>query len=218
MYFHHLGNSGNLEHLNLILGGLGLQWLEAGLQFLARDWGKVETVRASNPSPRPVASDKPLALRLFRKRILTKKESSEQVFLRRKIVQYMCIERQADSERVTESHPHGSLLLIWGISSGFPLANHLVWLVQRPYLVYLRILPCVHIQHLAKMNSSRGTHSWHHSSLTSKEPSACCQGGLLTYRMGNMWSLIFCLSRALPSLCVCVSCSVMSNSLRVHGL
>ena len=37
---------------------------------------------------------------------------------------YVWIHTQAGSE--TELRPHGSLnLLIWGIASGFPLANHL---------------------------------------------------------------------------------------------
>ena len=33
-----------------ILGGLGWQWLEAGLGFLARDRGQVTTVKAPNLS------------------------------------------------------------------------------------------------------------------------------------------------------------------------
>ena len=41
--------------------------------------------------------------------------------------------------------------LIWGISSRFPLASHLA---LSPYLVYLRVLPCVREHLLAKMDSS----------------------------------------------------------------
>ena len=44
--------------------------------------------------------------------------------------------------------------LIWGISSGFPLDNHHASPDLCPYLVYLRVLPCVHVHLLAKMESS----------------------------------------------------------------
>lgn len=43
-------------------------------------------------------------------------------------------------------------LHLCGISSGFPLANHSGCLVHSPYLVYHRILPCVHMHLLAKMD------------------------------------------------------------------
>lgn len=43
-------------------GGLGLQQLEAGFQFLARDWSQAMAVRALNPNHQePVASEKALA-------------------------------------------------------------------------------------------------------------------------------------------------------------
>ena len=41
-------------------------------------------------------------------------------------------------------------LLVWGITSGFPLANHFD--LPGPYLVHLRILLCVHTHLLAKMD------------------------------------------------------------------
>ena len=44
--------------------------------------------------------------------------------------------------------------LIWGISSGFLLANHLICLVQNPYLLYLRVLLYVHPHLLVKMDST----------------------------------------------------------------
>ena len=37
-------------NMNLISGGLGLQLLEAGFRFLARNWGQVAELRAPNPS------------------------------------------------------------------------------------------------------------------------------------------------------------------------
>ena len=42
--------------------------------------------------------------------------------------------------------------LSWGISSGFPLTD--LCLVLSLYLVYLRVLPCVHVHLLANMDSS----------------------------------------------------------------
>ena len=46
----------------------------------------------------------------------------------------------------------------WGISSGFPLPIILICLVLSPCLVYLRILPCVHVHLLAKMGSTEGAY------------------------------------------------------------
>ena len=67
----------------------------------------------------------PLALE---KRISTKTESSEasKVLMERK-KSTVCVDRHTgefrERDRVTESHPHGSELLLWSISSWFPLAN-----------------------------------------------------------------------------------------------
>ena len=68
----------------------------------------------------------------------------------------MWIDTQAGSERLVPSWQFESLL--WGISSGFPLASHLICLVQSPYLVYLRIFPCVCAHLTAKMDSTEEAH------------------------------------------------------------
>ena len=72
--------------LILILGGLGLQRLEAGFRLPASDWGQVTAVSAPNPSHQTSVSDRALTLRLCRKRIPTKMESSEtsKIFIRKK--------------------------------------------------------------------------------------------------------------------------------------
>ena len=60
-----------------IMSGLGLQWLEAGFQFPARDWGPSTAERALNPNHQAsgqIQGPGPLALQ---KRIPTKTESSE---------------------------------------------------------------------------------------------------------------------------------------------
>ena len=65
----------------------------------------------------------------------------------------MWIETWADSER--ESHPCGSLYLLYGaFLLGFLWPIILLCLVLSPYLVYFRVLPCVHAHLLAKMDSS----------------------------------------------------------------
>ena len=100
-------------------------------------------------STRPVVSDRgpdPLALQ---KRISTKMESNGacKVFIKREKVQYVWTVTQEDSggERVTESHPRGSLNYFNGIFLPvFIWPIILICLVHSPYLVYLRLLPHMH--------------------------------------------------------------------------
>ena len=100
---------------------------------------------------RPVVSDKALAPWLcrneFPQRWKVVKQVRKQVFIRKKRV---CVDRYMGRlrERVAPSWQFESRL--WGISSVFPLANHFDLPVQSPYLVYLRIFPCVHMHLLAK--------------------------------------------------------------------
>ena len=64
------------------------------------------------------------------------------------------VDRQEWTQRVAESRPHGSLNYFYGaFPLGFLWAVILICLVHSPYLVYLRILPCVHMHLLAKMYS-----------------------------------------------------------------
>ena len=71
-----------------------------------------------------------------------------------KEVPYVWVDTWADSER--ESHPRGSLNHFYGASLlGFLWPIILLCLVLSLYLVYLRVLPCVHEHLLAKMDSSK---------------------------------------------------------------
>ena len=96
--------------------------------------------------------DKALALWLCWKIILTKMEDSEtnEVFIRRE--KRVCVDRHTGrlSCRAAPSWQFKSLT--WSISSSFPLASHFD--VPGSYLVYLRILPCMHMPFLAKMDSA----------------------------------------------------------------
>ena len=69
----------------------------------------------------------------------------------------LCIKRKRYTGRlrgrVSESHLCGSLNYFYGaFLPGFLWPIILICLVHSPYLVYLRIFPCVHTQLLAKMN------------------------------------------------------------------
>ena len=64
----------------------------------------------------------------------------------------ICGQTQRDSHEVAPLWQVKSL--IWGFSSGFLLLGLLTCLVQSPYFVYLRILPCVHKHLLEKMDSA----------------------------------------------------------------
>ena len=104
---------------------------------------------------RPVVSDKALALQLCRKEFPPKTESSEtsKVFIKRK-KEYVWIDTQVDSER--ESRPHSSLNHFYGaFLPCFLWPIILICLVLSPYLLYLRIFPCVSMRLLAKMDSTK---------------------------------------------------------------
>ena len=145
-----------------ISSGLGLQRLEAGL------WFPGQRLRLGHSSDRilatkPVVSNKALGFQLCIKRIPTEMESSEtnKVLIRRKKrVQYIWTDTQTDSERVPESCPHGSLNHFYGAF----LLVFLWWiiltcLVQSTYLIYLMVLPCVHMHLLAKMDCTAEAYS-----------------------------------------------------------
>ena len=102
-----------------------------------------------------MTSDKALVHTALQKMNFYKEtESSEasEVFIRRK-KEYVCIDTRTVSER--ESHPRGSLNHLYGaFLLGFLWPIILLCLALSPYLVYLRVLPCVHMHLLAKMDSS----------------------------------------------------------------
>ena len=69
----------------------------------------------------------------------------------------MWIDTQAGSER--ELCPRGSFNHFYGaFLPGFLWPIILLCLVVSLYLVYLRVLPCVRVHLLAKMDSSEGAH------------------------------------------------------------
>ena len=59
-----------------------------------------------------------------------------------------------DRQKVSESHPRGSLNICGSFLLGFLWPIILTFLVHHTYLVYLGILPCVLMNLLAKMNST----------------------------------------------------------------
>ena len=91
-----------------------------------------------------MVSDKTLTLQICRKRIPTKMKSSEtsQVFTRRE-KSIVCVDRHTGRQR--EPRPRGSLNHCYGaFLPAFLWPVILLCLVLSSYLVYLRILPCVH--------------------------------------------------------------------------
>ena len=70
----------------------------------------------------------------------------------------MWVDTWADSrkERVAESHPHGSLNYFHEIFLlGFLQSIILIWLVHSSCLVYLKILTCVNMNLLIKINFTK---------------------------------------------------------------
>ena len=110
----------------------------------------------------------------------------------------MC--EQAYTGRLRESHPCGSLNNSYGaFLPGFLWPVSLLCLVLSPYLVYLKVLPCVLTlsqprQILVKRPVGRLTSftmRCHHLPFDSEEHFCTCEVRKvsLTLRMGNMWSL-----------------------------
>ena len=115
-----------------------------------------------------------------------------------KSVQYVWIDTLADSEGTPWVEASWWFeLLLWGVSSRFPLANHYDCLVHSSNLVYLRILLCVLIHLLAKLNftekASEWNIPWHDSPLASKELFCACVVGEVSWLLKQE---ICCLSRA----------------------
>ena len=115
-------------------------------------------VRAPILATKPMVSDKALAVQLCRQRILTKTESREtrKVFIGRE--EYSTVYGQTQRETVTKSHPCGRLNHLHGafrLGFFFCLFGLLICLIQSPYLIYLRILPCVCKHLLEKMDSTK---------------------------------------------------------------
>ena len=136
----------------------------SGASFPARNGAGSWWWRQQMVATRPMVSDKgpgPLALR---KRISTKTESSEatEVFInRKKRVQYeVWTETSGLRDSRWAAPSWQSELLLWSFLLGFLWLIILICLVHSPYLVYLRILPCVHMHLLAKMDPTTKTYGW----------------------------------------------------------
>ena len=171
--------------------------LKQGFSLPARDWGWVMWWEHQILAARPMVSNKVLALWLCIKRIPTKTESSEtsKVFIRRKKVQYLWRNTQEDSQESPWVVPKWQWkLLIWGISSSFPLANHsdlpgsqsVFGISQDPLL-------CVHAS--LSQDGFYWKAVWVEHPLSSLSFGLqgnflymCGQGGLLTLIMRNMGS------------------------------
>ena len=104
-------------------------------------------------------------------------------------------------ERIAPSWQFESLL--WGISSGFPLANHFdlpgsksVFSIAQDFPMWARA--SLSQDGFYRRSLRVGLATWHHSpfDLQGALLHMCSREGLLTSRMKNMWSLIFYLGRA----------------------
>ena len=128
----------------LISSGLGRQRLEARFQFPGQRLKSGHSSENAESQPRPVASDKALAHQLCRNEF-PQRESSEtsknkQVYQEEK--GYVWVDTLAGSEK--GQCPCGSLNHLYGaLLPGFLWPVILLCLVLSPYLVYLRVLPCV---------------------------------------------------------------------------
>ena len=134
---------------------------------------------------------------LDQKRIPTRAESSKTKYLlgrkRVRVDRHTCRLRRIESRWIVLSWQFE--LLLWGISSGFPLTNHF-GLPGSPSLFAVSQDPprCAHTS-LSQNGFYRkgiwvGNIPWANSPLASKESFLCMcgQGGLLTLRIRNKWS------------------------------
>ena len=163
------------------------------------------------PATGPGVSDNGPGFSVLQKGVSTKIESSEtKYFLGVKNEYSACGQThgRAQRERGIESHPWDSLIYCYGAFLwGFFWPIILICLALSLYLVYVRILPCMYVHLLAKMNSSEEDYSsWHHL-VWGDVPSLfdlqgllrMCMGEVsLTSRMRDMWSFISYLGRVHP--------------------
>ena len=197
----------------------GLKWLEAGFLFPPRDWSQAMGVRVLNPNcwttPGTSAQWQVLALRPCRNELPQRRKVVKHVkcLLRRKRVQYVCIDTQADSvlrPRGSLNHLYGAFLPDFLGPIIFPC------LVPSLYLVDLRILLRVRSHLSGKVDYSKeayGVGIIH--LLTSKEFFCACVVGMisLTSRMKSILSLLL-FGRAQPLLLSSCYLSLRASILR----
>ena len=132
------------------------EWLGAGFGFPAGSWAGSRWWEHRILASRPVVSDKGPGLWLRRKEFPQRPRSVKQVncLLGGKSVWYVWTDTRADSG--WESHWAAPLwqfgLLLWDISSRFPLADHADLPGSQPVFGISRIFPCVCTHFLAKMD------------------------------------------------------------------
>lgn len=147
-----------LKIIYLISSGLGLQQLEMGLGFPARDWTGSWQWKDQILAIRPVVRDKGSDPSALEKRISTKmgsSEASEEFFRKKKSTLHVDTHTGRFRGRVPELRPSVSLSYFYVVfPPGFLWPIILTCLVHSPYLMYLRNLPGVHMHLLAKMNST----------------------------------------------------------------
>ena len=97
--------------VQVIPGSLGLQWLEAGLQLAARDWGQITAVRAPNSSHLTSGQWQGPGSSVLQKMNSTKMESDEtsKVLGGKK----RTVPGDRHKGRLRESHPCGSFSCLY---------------------------------------------------------------------------------------------------------
>ena len=101
-------------------------------------------------------SDKDPGPSALQERIPTKIESMKQVkYLWRGKKSTVCVDRHMGRHREKDSCTIAIWIHLWCVSPGFLWPIVLIYFVHSPYLVYLRIFPCVHMHLLAKMDFTK---------------------------------------------------------------
>ena len=141
--------------LELILDGFGLQQLEAGLWF---PWQRVRSgCGYENTESYPLGQwsvKSPWSFAFAEKEFPQRQKVVKQVkyLLGEKKVQYMEGDTQATSEGELLSCKYSLNYFYGAFLPGFLCPVIFICLIQRPYLVYCSLLPCVHMHLLAKMD------------------------------------------------------------------
>ena len=141
------------------LGGRGFPGLgilvccARGLQFPEIEAGCGDESTRSQPLDQWSVT-RALALLALQKKFLTKMKSNETKYLLRRKEYSTCGWHVGRLRKeIVESRPHDSLNYFCGVFLlGFLWPLVLICLVHRPCLVYLRVLPCVCMYLLAKMD------------------------------------------------------------------
>ena len=122
---------------------------------LGNSWKSAESQSLVHQSQRPAGRPWPISCVETNFHVETASSETNKLFIWRNNG-IVCVDR-------LKSRLRGRVAPSWQldhISSGFLLTSHLALLVLSPYLVYLKVLPCVLTHLIAKMDSSK--EAWHH--------------------------------------------------------